>query len=253
MVFWLDQIQPSKARRKRALREALKAVAMEPSSHLAQGLAGWLFWASGQTQRAIPHLRRAVKLKSSSIAYAAALLTSLAMTRREAELRRCLREAAHAHSVDLAKVRRQLRARRMPTDVRTVLANAFPTIYWLRSLLTDEAEHVEDGVHRGRPLAQMVADLRRARREAIDRNNVPDAFRPILPLARRWGIGDDSLRAFAVSKLTPAERETFRRELPPRVRKAIHGWLGTLKAGVEMPSGAGRFLYLLEAFDEIFV
>jgi tetratricopeptide (TPR) repeat protein len=253
MLFWLDQIQPSRARNQRALRVALKAAEMGPSSPLAQGLAGWLLWANGQTQRAIFHLRQAVELQPKEIAYAAALLTSLAMTRGEAELRRCLHKAAHIHRVNLTKVRKQLRARRMRTDVRTVLANAFPTIYWLRSLLTDEAERVENRVHRGKPHRQVVADLRRARREPVERSSVPGTFRPLLPLARRWGIGDDALRAFALSRITRSEREKLRRMLPARVRRAVHDWLGTFQAGVEMPPGAARFLYLLEAYEETFV
>lgn len=253
MLFWLNEVTPAPAQCERPLREALRVVRMEPSSHLAHGLVGWLLWSSGKAQRAIYYLRRAADLRPKEIAYTVAFLAALAATRQEAELSRCMNKAARVHGIKLAGIRRQLLAHHMATDARTVLANAFPTIDWLRSLLAEEAKRVEHRVHQGKARAQENADLRRARRKPFGRRDVPGAFRPFVRLAQRWGLADDAIRCYGLSRITSAERAELRTKLRPDIRRAINTWLDSYPKGRTLPAAAGRFLYLLEAYDETFL
>lgn len=142
----------------------------------------------------------------------------------------------------------------MATDVRTVAAGAFVSGHdALQTLLVREAERVDHRINRGKGEAQENAGLRRARREPFDGREVPEAFRPFVRLARRWGIGDDALPGHALSKITRAERAELRRKLPPKVRASIGKWLASFRSGAGIPAAGTRFDYLLEAYDEVFV
>jgi len=95
--------------------------------------------------------------------------------------------------------------------------------------------------------AQLLAEARAA--NIIDEQNIPESFRDLVPLAQHWGIGDDGLRSYALSRATKKEKE----DLLSRVRDRVQGiadWLDTMN-DTGLTNEAGAFLYLLSAQDEI--
>jgi len=59
----------------------------------------------------------------------------------------------------------------------------------------------------------------------IKASDVPAALRYLIPLAARWGIGDDVDRYNAVEDATPAERLELRSAIPPEVDRHFDEWL----------------------------
>ena len=83
----------------------------------------------------------------------------------------------------------------------------------------------------------------------LDDSKVPQEFRHLLPLAERWGIGDDIDRFEAVERATPEERA----ELDAATREygtRINDWLNTFDSGA-MSEEAAAFMYMLSASDEM--
>lgn len=58
----------------------------------------------------------------------------------------------------------------------------------------------------------------------LDARRVPPALGELLPLARRWGIGDDGYRSAAVEAATPAERTEIVAAVD-RLDAALDEWL----------------------------
>lgn len=78
---------------------------------------------------------------------------------------------------------------------------------------------------------------------------VPAELRPLIPLAERWGIGDDAERSAAIARSTPAEREELRAAIDP-VHAKITAWLDSFGQGA-MSDEAAAFMYMQLALEEI--
>lgn len=86
----------------------------------------------------------------------------------------------------------------------------------------------------------------------IRRERVPLDLRRVIPLARKWGLGDDPSRGDLVDAASPSDRKQLRAGLPVKVRRRISQWLDTFGDGAAMTPEAGHFMYLLEAYEERF-
>lgn len=79
--------------------------------------------------------------------------------------------------------------------------------------------------------------------------NVPADLRHLVPLAERWGIGDDVDRNAAVDRATPAERAELERAIDPHDVR-ITAWLNSF-GQQPMPDEAAAFMYMQLALEEM--
>jgi hypothetical protein len=91
-----------------------------------------------------------------------------------------------------------------------------------------------------------------ARREIrIDRKKVPRALHDLIPLAKKWGLGDDGLRGYFTDRATAKDKAPLKKALPPERRGEIQDWLDSLGPGGVTIDEWGAFTYLLEALEEM--
>ena len=83
----------------------------------------------------------------------------------------------------------------------------------------------------------------------LDSAQVPADLRDLVPLAQRWGIGDDVARSERVQKATDAERSELRAAFGPRQAR-ITAWLDSFGQG-PMPEEAAAFMYTQLAIEEM--
>lgn len=91
-----------------------------------------------------------------------------------------------------------------------------------------------------------------ARREAMasfDADHVPEELRDLIPLARRYGVGDDPCRAHFVRRTPARERAAALRLTAPRL-DAIQTWVSRFRPEL-LPPEAAAFFWLLEALEEM--
>ncbi len=85
--------------------------------------------------------------------------------------------------------------------------------------------------------------------QRLNPQQVPEDLRHLVPLAERWGIGDDVERIEKVDRATPAEREELRTAVEP-VHARITAWLDTFGQGA-MSDEAAAFMYMQLALEEM--
>ena len=83
----------------------------------------------------------------------------------------------------------------------------------------------------------------------LDSEKVPADLRALVPLAQRWGIGDDVARSERVKRATDAERSELRAAFGPRQAR-ITAWLDSFGQG-PMPEEAAAFMYSQLAIEEM--
>jgi hypothetical protein len=83
----------------------------------------------------------------------------------------------------------------------------------------------------------------------LDPAKVPADLRDLVPLAQRWGIGDDVLRAERVKQATGAERAELRSAFGPKQAR-VTAWLNSFGQG-PMPDEAAAFMYTQLAIEEM--
>lgn len=86
-------------------------------------------------------------------------------------------------------------------------------------------------------------------RYEIDAMDVPDALRSLIPLAARWGLGDDLERAEYVGQATTADRDALRTAIRPH-QERITAWLDSFGAG-PVSDEAAAFMYMQLAIEEM--
>ncbi len=82
----------------------------------------------------------------------------------------------------------------------------------------------------------------------LDAANVPSALRHLVPLAQRWGIGDDVERYEYAMQASAAERATLREAVVPYYDQ-IAAWLDSFGSG-PMSDEAAAFMYMQLAIEE---
>lgn len=85
----------------------------------------------------------------------------------------------------------------------------------------------------------------------LDSMQVPADLRHLVPMAERWGIGDDVDRGAKVREATPAEREALRNAIAPHQAR-ITAWLDSFGQN-PMPAEAAAFMYMQLAGEEMTV
>lgn len=78
---------------------------------------------------------------------------------------------------------------------------------------------------------------------------VPEHLRDLIPMAEKWGIGDDDVRLDFADKATEAEKNAFRDALRGRTAQVTE-WLDSFEEPLGMTEEAGYFMYMLLALDE---
>jgi hypothetical protein len=85
----------------------------------------------------------------------------------------------------------------------------------------------------------------------LNPENVPADLRDLLPIARKWGIGDDIIREDMQQKATNDEKTNLINQLEGRTKR-INEWLDSFENSQFTPEAAA-FLYLLLGHEEIIV
>ena len=86
-------------------------------------------------------------------------------------------------------------------------------------------------------------------RYRLDAHNLPDDLRQLVPLAERWGIGDDVERDEYGRAASPADREALREAVVP-LYPQITAWLDSF-GDSPMPDEAAAFMYMQLAIEEM--
>lgn len=85
--------------------------------------------------------------------------------------------------------------------------------------------------------------------QRLNPEQVPEDLRHLVPLAEKWGIGDDVDRNAKVESSTPAERNELRAAITP-ASSSITTWLDSF--GKEaMSNEAAAFMYMQLALEEM--
>ena len=83
----------------------------------------------------------------------------------------------------------------------------------------------------------------------INARQVPPNLRDLIPMAEKWGVGDDIIRDDLEEKASASEKQEFQNTLKGRTRE-VRAWLDSFKTK-DMPEEAVHFMYMLEALDEM--
>jgi len=78
---------------------------------------------------------------------------------------------------------------------------------------------------------------------------IPEKLRPLIPLAEKWGQGDDGDREDVIDAATPAERAELETALA-RYNDDISAWLDSFGDGRDMSDEAAAFMYMQLAAEE---
>ena len=87
------------------------------------------------------------------------------------------------------------------------------------------------------------------RAQRLDQEQVPADLRHLVPMAERWGIGDDVDRVAKGDRSTDAERKELETALEPHHAR-ITAWLNSFGQG-HMPDEAAAFMYMQLALEEM--
>lgn len=85
---------------------------------------------------------------------------------------------------------------------------------------------------------------------SIQPERVLKNLRDLIPLAEKWGIGDDIIREDFENKASREEKEEFKAKLKGRT-KEVTRWLDSFAEGSAMSDEAGHFMHMLQAMDEM--
>jgi len=84
----------------------------------------------------------------------------------------------------------------------------------------------------------------------LNPQNVPDHLKDLIPMAEKWGIGDDVIRTDFEEKASAEEKEEFKNKLKGRTAE-VSQWLDSFNDDKPMSEEAGSFMFMLEALDEM--
>lgn len=84
----------------------------------------------------------------------------------------------------------------------------------------------------------------------LNRDRVPADLVDLIPLAEKWGIGDDVLRDEMQERATAAEKQAMGDALKDRHTR-ITAWLDSLPQGQPMSDEAAAFMYMQLGADEM--
>jgi hypothetical protein len=117
--------------------------------------------------------------------------------------------------------------------------------------LAGDAAAVRRKVEGLRPASEKALAEAARREIRIGRQRVPRPFHDLIPLAKKWGVGDDGLRGYFTDRVTAKDKAVLRKALPAKRRGEIQEWLDSLGPGGSASDEWGAFTYLLEALEEM--
>ena len=85
----------------------------------------------------------------------------------------------------------------------------------------------------------------------IDPQTVPVGLRHLVPLADKWGVGDDLIREDIILKASREEKRALQDALTAEVQAAIEAWLDSFQDARTMSPAAAHFMYMSGVPDEI--
>ncbi len=215
------------------------AVELAPGRPRYLALAGFLHERLTQFQHAARRYGEAAAAGAKSGLYAVLHADALLFAGDEAAATSAATEAE-----------RRLRARRSPYEFgrhRKSLLDRF------RESLYEEAWALRKKVEGLKDAGMSDTAQAEAHRRAIkiDRKKVPRNFHDLIPLARKWGVGDDASRGYFTDHASAKDKAALKKALPLKRRGEIQDWLDSLGPRGITGDEAGAFMYLLEALDEL--
>lgn len=84
----------------------------------------------------------------------------------------------------------------------------------------------------------------------LNKKNVPEDLHDLIPLAEKWGIGDDIIRNDFQEKSSDKEKQELKTSLNGRITR-INDWLDSFDNDKEMSDEAAVFLYMMSGLDEM--
>lgn len=232
------------------LRECTTSTQKLPKAH---ALLGYIHILSGDCAAAEVSIRTALRFDADNGVYLRLFLSILLAQEKGTLASRWLRKLADLEGVDLSKLRMELYKMKFPTDTSTLALNAFPNaLGWFESYLSDEVEEIQ---LRERDKSSIDSgpeqEIEKYRSKKIDARKVPRDLRSLIPVALKWGIGDDAARGFHVDRASRGQKRQLRKALPVEARRRINDWLDLFNDSVAMPDEAACFMYLLLAYEEL--
>jgi hypothetical protein len=101
----------------------------------------------------------------------------------------------------------------------------------------------------GQAGCERVSAPSRDSRSELSAANVPEDLRDLLPLAEKWGIGDDVDRTEALKRASDEELRALRGAVRTHGAAITH-WLDSFGSG-DMPAEAAAFMYMQLAVEEL--
>ncbi|HSO07775.1 MAG TPA: hypothetical protein VLW45_11065 [Pelomicrobium sp.] len=237
-----------------ALRRAAELGAGDARIHAMLGHA--LDWDEDTAAEATAALAEAHRLQPDNALFETYWITLLAEGSPQNEALPAIEAAAARQGIDLAAVRSELAAADFPADAPTLVMNAFLRARnHVRSHLMDEVERLlgqaepERAARQRRAMAEDCRALQADLEATLKASEVPAEFRALMPLAARYGLGDDGCRGLILAQLTDDAKAALIRDVEPHAA-AIDTWLDGYP-GEAMPAEAAAFMYLLLALEEL--
>lgn len=84
----------------------------------------------------------------------------------------------------------------------------------------------------------------------INNNKIPENLRGLLPLAKKWAIGDDAERENFIKKATIEEKKHFVEKILPKIDE-INEWCDKLRALTPVPDEGVLFDDMMEAWRDV--
>ena len=241
------------------LREARKlleqAVKEEPKQAKAHAALGYTLDMLGQGELALACFQKAQRLRPADKVYQVYVPLLLAELGEESEALALVARIAPGQGVDLANLRRDLRAMNAPMNALNLISNFIHARNFLRSALSREAERIRNKADPGRKKREAKAqhercvedqrDLKRRFRAA----RVPAELRSLAAWAVRFGVGDDYCRPYLLRKMPAKDRVKLIAAVDARAAE-LNAWLDSFGKS-PMPDEAAAFMYLASGIEEI--
>lgn len=114
-----------------------------------------------------------------------------------------------------------------------------------------EMSNTEDSPSSKPPVDDANKDELRDYRQSniVLKSDTPPDLHGLIPLAKKWGIGDDSIRGYATDTITDREKQKISAALHGKMH-TINEWLQAIPEG-SMSDSAAAFMYLLDAVEEM--
>lgn len=84
----------------------------------------------------------------------------------------------------------------------------------------------------------------------IDTNNIPENLRDLLPLAKKWAIGDDVKRSYFISQTSKEEKKEFLKKVLSKI-DGIELWCTEQRKKIPVPDETVLFDDMMEAFRDV--